>query len=127
MKILTTTLLIGGFMVMAVPALAATYQYVDTSGSLRTMTADNSAQALATAPNIAVHSGVMLVTGSPIVTNTTTTYTGTTYTGTVSGDNEAYGYINTSGNFVTVVAKSPAEAMLASDKATHSGVILVAR
>lgn len=69
--------------IIAVPAitLAATYQYVDTSGNLRTETAPDASSALAGAPDIAVHSGVMLVTptttttvvANPVVVTTTAT------------------------------------------------------
>jgi hypothetical protein len=49
--------------VIAVPgaASAATYAFVNTAGEVMTMEATNSDVALATAPNLHVHSGVMLV------------------------------------------------------------------
>jgi hypothetical protein len=43
-------------------SLAATYAYVNTSGEVTTVEAPDANTALATAPNIAVHSGVMLLT-----------------------------------------------------------------
>ncbi|HEY0011157.1 MAG TPA: hypothetical protein VGB97_04615 [Candidatus Paceibacterota bacterium] len=59
-----STLALLGF--IAVPALtfAATYEYVDTSGNVRTVEADNSAQAQARATNIAPRSGVSLHGGA---------------------------------------------------------------
>ncbi len=52
--------------VLAAPvsAFAATYAYVNTSGDVTTMEAANAATALATAPNMAVHSGVLLLDSS---------------------------------------------------------------
>lgn len=52
--------------VVALPSasLAATYAYVNTSGEVTSMEADSAATALATAPNMDIHSGVMLLTGS---------------------------------------------------------------
>ena len=49
--------------VVAVPgvSLAATYAYVNTAGEVMTMEAPNSSVALSTAPNLHVHSGVMLI------------------------------------------------------------------
>ena len=59
------TLLLGAatMAALAAPAisLAQTFAYVNTSGEVQTMDADNANQALLTAPNIAVHSGVMLI------------------------------------------------------------------
>ena len=50
--------------VIALPSMsyAATYAYVNTSGEVAAVTADTAAQALATAPNMDVHSGVLLLT-----------------------------------------------------------------
>lgn len=49
--------------VLAAPAssLAATYAYVNTVGEVMTVEAATPTQAIQTAPNIAVHSGVMTV------------------------------------------------------------------
>ncbi len=48
---------------VALPGLAsaATYAYVNTSGEVMTMEAATAQTALTTAPNLHVHSGVMLV------------------------------------------------------------------
>lgn len=57
--------------VVAVPAatMAATYAYVNTSGEVRTVEAATATAALNTAPNLGVHSGVMLIesTSDPVV------------------------------------------------------------
>ena len=52
--------------VLAIPAatFAATYAYVNTSGEVMSVEAANSSTALATAPGIALHSGVMLIDDS---------------------------------------------------------------
>ncbi|MDB5245263.1 MAG: hypothetical protein JWN90_368 [Parcubacteria group bacterium] len=49
--------------VIALPSMsyAATYAYVNSSGEVAAVTADTAAQALATAPNMDIHSGVMLL------------------------------------------------------------------
>lgn len=55
----------------AVPGIsfAATYAYVNTSGEVMTTEAATPNSAIATAPNISLHSGVMLVnsTSDPVV------------------------------------------------------------
>ncbi len=57
--------------VVAVPgvSLAATYAYVNTAGEVMTMEASNPSTAIATAPGIHSHSGVMLIqsTSDPVV------------------------------------------------------------
>jgi hypothetical protein len=54
----------SGVLAMAAPSLAhaATYAYVNTSEEVSTVTADNWMDAIATAPNIDPHSGVLLLT-----------------------------------------------------------------
>ncbi len=47
-----------------ISASAATYAYVNTAGDVTTMEAPNAATALTTAPNMAVHSGVLLLDSS---------------------------------------------------------------
>jgi hypothetical protein len=114
-KILFTMLMLGVVTAIPVVTSAATYQYVDTNGNLATVTADNAAQAM-TVANLGPHSGVMLVTGSPVVTNN---FPITTNGGT-------YLYVDIYGNLKTVVASSPAQALtLATNITTHSGVMLV--
>jgi hypothetical protein len=50
--------------VIALPSMsyAATYAYVNASGEVAAINADTAAQALATAPNMDIHSGVLLLT-----------------------------------------------------------------
>lgn len=45
------------------------FQYVDTSGNLQSIDAGNASIAIAKAPNIALHSGVILVTNTTKLTN----------------------------------------------------------
>ncbi len=49
--------------VIAAPAgaFAATYAYVNTAGEVMTMEASSAEQALTSAPNLHVHSGVMII------------------------------------------------------------------
>lgn len=68
------TLFAGALALAALTALpaasfAATYAFVNTDGEVRTMEASTATQALTTAPNLHVHSGVMLLDddGSDIV------------------------------------------------------------
>lgn len=68
------TLLLGALALaatVAVPgiSLAATYAYVNQSGEVMTTDAASANQAIMTAPNIGVHSGVMLIdsTSDPVV------------------------------------------------------------
>jgi len=70
------SMLIGASMLatFALPAaaLAATYQYVNTSGQIMTETAVNE-QAALTAPDIAAHSGVILIEDTDTMMTTGTT------------------------------------------------------
>jgi len=52
------------FLVGPALAMAATYAYVNTAGEVMSVEASTATQALTTAPNLHVHSGVMLVDGS---------------------------------------------------------------
>jgi hypothetical protein len=63
-SIVKTGLILAALAVMAAPAgaFAATYAYVNASGDVSTVTANDPTSAIMTAPNIAVHSGVMLLT-----------------------------------------------------------------
>lgn len=67
-SVATRSFLIAGIAVssifaMAIPSFAhaATYAYVNTSGNVSTVTANDWQTALATAQNIGLHSGVMLL------------------------------------------------------------------
>ena len=59
-----STLAFFALMVMAAPAMAsaAVYAYVDTAGEVKKVTANDWMTAIATAPFIHIHSGVMLLT-----------------------------------------------------------------
>ncbi|MBY0110435.1 hypothetical protein K2Y00_00285 [Patescibacteria group bacterium] len=63
------TLILGAFVAASVVALpaatyAAMYAYVNVAGEVMTTDATNADQALKTAPNLHVRSGVMLVSGA---------------------------------------------------------------
>ena len=91
-------------------SFAATYLYVNTSGAIQTVTADNPNQALALAQNIDPHSGVMLQSG----------------TIDSSGTLSMYEYVNVNGTLSVVRANNPSQALaLATDIAPHSGVMIV--
>lgn len=66
---------LGMFALAAVAALPAvsfaqTYAYVNTAGEVSSVDAATASQALVIAPNIGIHSGVMLLNGSTNVLNT---------------------------------------------------------
>jgi hypothetical protein len=63
--------LLGALIIPAI-SFAATYEYVDTSGNLRTVNADNAQVATGAAVNIDPHSGVLLQTTATTQTNTNT-------------------------------------------------------
>ncbi len=120
-KLLITGTLMGAIMTLAPTlSLAATYQYVNTSGNVSVVTADNAFQAM-TVADIASHSGVMLVSGS--VNNTVTTPVN--YPVSTPATAGTYQYINIYGNVKTINAGSAAAAMNASDISPHSGVMLM--
>ncbi len=60
---LVAGLIIAAVTVLAVPgfASAATFAYVNTAGEVQTVTANEPMTAINIAPNIAVHSGVLLL------------------------------------------------------------------
>lgn len=62
----TTAFMVAVIITISLPVLsyAASYAYVHNSGEVRMVTADNYMQAIATAPNIAEHSGVLLLDSS---------------------------------------------------------------
>lgn len=63
MKTIFLSMLIAlGSLVLPGLSYAAMYQYVDVTGSIQDITADNAEQALVTAVNIAPNSGVIHVT-----------------------------------------------------------------
>lgn len=123
MKKFKTTLIALAISALPVLALASTYQYVDTGGNLRSVEANSPTQALATAPNLHIHSGVMLVSGNATVVQLPNT--GTVVVGT--GNGSFYRYVDTNGNLRGVWATSAAAALVtAPNIGMHSGVMLVA-
>jgi len=115
-----TSLIVLGVVFFSSATFAATYLYVNTSGNLQGIEANNPTEAIATASNIATHSGVLLVNGT----------SAPTYYGiggvVLSATSNTYLYIDTSGNARTVFANNPEEAIaIAPDRAVHSGVVLI--
>ncbi len=96
-----------------VAAFAATYDYVNTSGTLQTVSAPNAEVAIATAPNIAPDSGVMLDNGSPVTT-------------TVSSGDPIFQYVTTAGMLATIhAANSTIAIQTAPNIAPNSGVMAI--
>jgi len=114
-----TSLVVLGMLLSSSVASAATYLYANTSGNLQSIEANNPTEAMAIAPNIAVHSGVMLVSSTPLSI-------GGIDGVVLSATSNIYLYVDTSGNLRTVVANNSTEAMaIAPNIAVHSGVMLV--
>lgn len=102
--------------VLAVPiaSLAATYQYVDNGGALRSVQADNADQAMVAATDRAPNSGVMLYSGTAMTTPS--------IPGGVPGK---YHYVDNNNIVQSVMASSPEAALAAAvNIAPHSGVTL---
>jgi len=68
-KQITTTLV--ALAILAIPAVtfANIYQYIDSGGNVQSIQANSPSEALATAPNLGLHSGVILVTNNTSLTN----------------------------------------------------------
>jgi len=112
--------------VLTLPAvsLANTYQYVDAGGRLQSVEANSTTQALATAPNIGLHSGVMLVTSTTVIVNTGT-YTAPS-TNSYTSTDSFYQYIDIHGAVQSMNAVSASVALAtAYNISPHSGVMLV--
>lgn len=122
--------IISGLMaitILAVPAvsLANTYQFIDTSGTLQNMEADTSAIALGTAPELAVHSGVMLA-GEDGIGGLVLSANYPSYPSVNSGSDNYYLFVDTSGNLQGLWAANSSEALAtAYQLGIHSGVVLV--
>lgn len=100
--------------------LAATYYYVNTHGSVSSVNAQNASTALATAPDIAPHSGVAIDMGVMSTSSGSQSSSGNS-TGTL----HTYFYVDASGFTTSVVAPNPETAFaLAANIAEHSGVAL---
>jgi hypothetical protein len=120
-------ILVAAAVLLPAASFAATYNYVDTSGSVRTVSADSATAAIAVAPDRAAHSGVAIdngVVAGSVAGASTSAGTGTPgvpSTGLAANGN--YDYVNVSGMVKTVSAGSPQEALFAAgDIAMHSGV-----
>ena len=110
LKFIASLALVGALLIPAA-TFAATYEYVNTSGSLETETANSPAQAVSEPTDIAPTSGVILVTDTTTVNQ--------------SG-NPTYEYVTTNGTLATISAENPTQAILeAGNKAPGSGVILL--
>lgn len=103
----------AAFAIVPASTFAATYAYVDTNANVSTVTANSAAEAL-TVSNLAPTSGVMLLTGNSLIMS-----------GFVPVSAETYKYVNIYGNVATVTANSAEQALLVSDLAPTSGVMLV--
>lgn len=99
---------------------ANTYQFINTSGELKSFTANSSDEALRTAYQLAVHSGVRLVSDNNVNNDFVVDNNNVVYG---QGSN-LYQYINTSGELSTVRANTPEEAIrTAYQLGAHSGVM----
>lgn len=95
---------------------ANTYDFINTSGQRVSVTADTSGEALRTAFNLGLHSGVILVDNN----------TGNSNQPVAGQGVYLYEFINTSGQIGTVRANTPQEALnTAYQLGVHSGVIRV--
>lgn len=113
-------ILIVGLFVLSLYSVAnaATYNYVNTSGGISSVIANTSTEAINSVPNIALHSGVMLTSGSG---NTSSGNTSAALSGPTQ-----YGYVNDSGVFTRVYANTSAGAFSNSvDISEHSGVMIL--
>lgn len=114
------SVLAATILAMGLPALsyASTYAYVNQSGQVNTVVADTPGIAIAIAPGISLHSGVVLMsnsTGAVLGANTFTTY------GTAT-----YAYVNQSGTVISLSADSSAIAFAnAFGIDENSGVMLL--
>jgi hypothetical protein len=118
-----TSMFMVAMLIMGFPALSygATYMYVNNAGQVNTVIADSPAMAIATAPGIAPHSGVALVSNTGVIP-----VTPTPVTPPVTYNVMTYAYVNTSGIVVTISANSAASAYAnAVNIAPHSGVMLL--
>lgn len=106
---MNTGILIGAALLLApMAAFAANYHYVDTSGTVRTITADSAIAAMNQAPNIAPTSGVTLDMGV-LESGDSVMGPGSGGTSVAMGTNQ-YHYVDTTNTVRTVTANNAAEA-----------------
>lgn len=106
---------------LSLPAvsLASTYDFIDTSGNRQSVEANSFAEALDTAHELGIHSGVVLMGEETLVSASVNT-TNTTNSGNF------YQFIDTSGNLQGVWAENSSVALAtAHELGIHSGVVLV--
>jgi len=110
-------------LVLPAVSLAATYHYVDTSGTVRSVEATSATDAMNNAVNMAPHSGVALDQGV-LDSGDKVTGGGTMSTGNSTPVANQYHYVDVTGTVRNITASSPAQALaLAVNKDPHSGVI----
>jgi hypothetical protein len=120
-KQITTTLM--ALAILALPAIstANTYQYIDSGGRLQSTQSNSPNEALATAHNIGLHSGVVLLSVGGVggvggnyefpITNTSGSF---------------YQFVDTNGNIQNMNAINSMTALdTAYNIGLHSGVVLV--
>lgn len=118
-KLFLSALAIAAVTVLPEASYAATYHYVDTSGTVRTVEADNANDAMQMAVNRDPNSGVTLDTGVLESGDTVVDTGGTTNAGTT----DEYHYVDSSGIVQTIMAPSALAALSAAvDISAHSGV-----
>ena len=118
-SIITSILGMAVLAVLPITTFASTYQYVNTDGNVQSVNANSPAEALL-AYNIAHTSGVMLVSDSNLSVSTPVVISSGNSVG-----NNTYLYVNTDGNVQSIRANSPAEAMLAYNISSTSGVMVI--
>jgi len=117
MTFMTSLIVLSVFLFSGI-ASAEKYLYVNTSGNLQNIEANNPTEAIAIASNIATHSGVVL-------DDNTSLSMGGIGGFIFSATSNTYLFVDTNGNLRTVVANNFTEAIaIASNIATHSGVMI---
>ena len=117
-KRITTTLVALAVLVLPAVSSASTYQYIDTAGRIQSTQANSSTEALATAYNIGLHSGVVLVNVNGIG--------GSYESPTTNIGGSFYQFVDIYGNVQSMNAVSSTVALAtAYNIGSNSGVVLV--
>ena len=117
-KHITASLALLAILAMPAVSSANTYQYIDSGGRLQSTQASDPNEALATAYNIGLHSGVLLVSTDGIG--------GSYESPTINTSGSFYQYIDIYGNVQSMNAINSSVALsTAHNIDPHSGVILV--